>query len=148
MPDGPAKDLLLGQVKQLRIQQQALKPPTLGSQLNSTEARVKKATQRKEKLLSVMEDTRKQIEVNSEELAQATGDFGRGQELVERHTNRSGNWTTARRIQRTRCGGCDLRSVQRIGANTFDFAIEHGSQRDRLTGSQRQGPFAQQLPGQ
>eukprot|EP00971_Amphidinium_carterae_P138587 2745956-Amphidinium_carterae.1 len=72
MSEGPAKELLIGQIKQLRAQQQALKPPTLWSQLNSAEARVKKATQRRHKLALTLEDTKKQIDANNEELKQAS----------------------------------------------------------------------------
>eukprot|EP00971_Amphidinium_carterae_P022461 443103-Amphidinium_carterae.1 len=64
--------MLNAQLLQMKTQQNPLKPPTLGSQLNSAESHVKKATQRKLKLESQLHDTQKQLAKNEEELKLAT----------------------------------------------------------------------------
>eukprot|EP00971_Amphidinium_carterae_P337397 6474165-Amphidinium_carterae.4 len=48
------------------------KPPTLGSQLNSAEARVKKASLRKKKLEDTIQEAQKEMLENDEELRKAT----------------------------------------------------------------------------
>eukprot|EP00971_Amphidinium_carterae_P169834 3364801-Amphidinium_carterae.3 len=72
MAEGPARVLIASHIQDLNVKLAAQKPPTLGSQLNSAEARVKKATQRRDKLALILEDTKKQIEANNEELKHAS----------------------------------------------------------------------------
>eukprot|EP00971_Amphidinium_carterae_P008013 158497-Amphidinium_carterae.1 len=71
--EGPAKELLASQLQKLKAQQAQQKPPTLGSKLNSAESRVKKATQKKQKLEVQLRDTQELLLKETEfELQKAT----------------------------------------------------------------------------
>eukprot|EP00971_Amphidinium_carterae_P151924 3010998-Amphidinium_carterae.1 len=59
MSDGPARVLIGAQITDLKAKLASQKPPTLGSQLNSAEARVKKATLRKKKLEETIQEAQK-----------------------------------------------------------------------------------------
>eukprot|EP00971_Amphidinium_carterae_P260518 5168692-Amphidinium_carterae.1 len=72
MSDGPARVLVNAQIMDLKAKLASQKPPTLGSQLNSAEARVKKATLRKKKLEETVQEAQKEMLENDEELRKAT----------------------------------------------------------------------------
>eukprot|EP00971_Amphidinium_carterae_P190983 3790291-Amphidinium_carterae.2 len=72
MNEGPARVLINAQIMDLKTKLASQKPPTLGSQLNSAEARVKKASLRKKKLEETIQEAQKGMQENDEELRMAT----------------------------------------------------------------------------
>eukprot|EP00971_Amphidinium_carterae_P308418 6128928-Amphidinium_carterae.1 len=72
MSDGPARVLVNAQIMDLKAKLASQKPPTLGSQLNSAEAWVKKASLRKKKLEDTIQEAQKEMIENDEELRKAT----------------------------------------------------------------------------
>eukprot|EP00971_Amphidinium_carterae_P216632 4300473-Amphidinium_carterae.1 len=72
MNEGPARVLINAQITDLKTKLASQKPPTLGSQLNSAEARVKKASLRKKKLEETIQEAQKGMMENDEELRMAT----------------------------------------------------------------------------
>eukprot|EP00971_Amphidinium_carterae_P329880 6462644-Amphidinium_carterae.1 len=72
MNEGPARVLINAQITDLKTKLASQKPPTLGSQLNSAEARVKKASLRKKKLEDTIQEAQKGMLETDEELRMAT----------------------------------------------------------------------------